>query len=101
MTDRKLHVPPADPAPEPICTLDRETALQRQEPPDKFLDEAFDQRATTMGIEYRFVRTDGLWERAKVFIVEEASCCPFLAFEMAEQDQTLLLRVFQPVADNG
>ena len=96
MTVRKLYVPPANPNADPICTLDRETALARREPPDKFLDQAYEQTSTTTGIEYRFHQTDGLWERAHTFIEEEAVCCPFLAFEVTEQERTLLLRIFQP-----
>ncbi len=93
MTARRLHVPPANPTAEPICTLDRETALARQEPPDRFLDDAFDQKVTATGIEYRFHRTDSLWERAQIFIKEEALCCLFLAFDVEEREQTLVLAI--------
>jgi hypothetical protein len=96
MPDRRIQVPPADPDAEPICTLDREMAMARQEPPDKFLDEAASQKPITSGIEYMFNRVDGLWERAETFVKEEAECCPFLAFEIAEQGDTLVLRVTQP-----
>lgn len=88
MTERRMFVGPTNPSAEPICTLDRETALARQEPPDRFLDSAFDQKAMATGIEYRFRQSDDLWDRAQTFIKEEALCCPFLGFEVAERDQT-------------
>ena len=96
MPERRVQVQPANPSAEPICTLDRETALARQEPPDRFLDEAIAERPIPSGMEYVFSRVEGLWERAETFVKEEAECCPFLAFEVVEQGETLVLRVFQP-----
>ena len=96
MPERRVLVPPANPAAEPICTLDRDMALARQEPPDRFLNEAFAEMPISSGMEYLFNSSEGLWERAETFVREEAECCPFLAFEILEQDERLVLRVFQP-----
>jgi hypothetical protein len=93
---RTLYFPPVNPAAEPVCTLDRATALGRQEAPDKFLDDAFAQESTPTGMEYRFQRTDEMWERVQIFIQEEAQCCPFFAFEVAEREQDLVLTIFRP-----
>ena len=96
MSDRRIYVAPADLAAEPICTLDRETAMARFEPPGEFLNEAVAERPIPSGIEYVFSQVEGLWERAETFVEEEAECCPFLAFEIAEEGDKLVLRVFQP-----
>ncbi len=96
MTSRRIFVPPVDPEAEPICTLDRETALRRKEQPDRLLDQALEQTSTGDGIEYRFGPVVGLWERIETFIKEEGQCCRFLAFELTESQDAVVLKAFQP-----
>ena len=48
--NRHLFFPPKDPAAESICTLDRDTAARRAEPPDRLLAGAVE-AATDNGIE--------------------------------------------------
>lgn len=96
MAEQELIVPPLDANAEPICTLDRETALARHEPPDRFLEASLSESALEAGIEYVFPASEAMWVRLRTFISEEQQCCPFFAFHAREVDGTIVLKVFQP-----
>jgi hypothetical protein len=72
---------PLNPGAEPICSLTREEAFFRVEPPDRLLLEASSTKATPRGIEYTFSSSEAMIERLVTFIHEEMECCPFLEFE--------------------
>ncbi len=100
MSERRRYrfVPPRRPAAEPVCLLDRETALRRREPADALLGEARSQRVIGDGAELRFESSPLIWERVSTFIDEEGECCPFFAFEQWEEGGQVVLRIIQPEA---
>ena len=91
----RLDVPARDPHAEPVCLLDRETAATRQQSPDDFLAGAITEKPTDDGFIFRFKRSDSLWDRLRVFVVEEGGCCPFFAFEAYDDGDEVVLRMFQ------
>ncbi len=95
---RRRYVPPRDPDAEQICSLDRETAMRRSEPPDRLLEEARSQDVRKDGAEYRFQAKPGIWERVATFVDEEGDCCPFFAFEQREDGGDVVLRILRPQA---
>lgn len=99
MKRRRLYVPPRDPDAEPVCLLTREAAAQRQESVDALLQQAYAVESRPNGIEYRFRLGPRVWDRVNTFIDEESECCPFLAFEVEEAGEAIVLRVFQPSID--
>ena len=93
---RHRSVSPRQPGAEPVCLLDRETALQRREPPDAFLALARSQEVLANGGEFRFEAAPGMWERIETFVAEEGECCPFFAFEQWEEEGAVVLRIVRP-----
>ena len=98
MTSPGRHriVPPRQPDAEPVCSLDKETASRRQEPPDAFLASARSQETREDGTLFHFEAKPGLWERVSTFIEEEGECCPFFAFEQWEEGDEVVLRITRP-----
>ena len=89
---RHVFVPPRDSAAEPVCLLTREWAARRREPVEELLDAAVRVEALENGIEYEFASAPGLWRRLETFVDEEGECCPFLAFELMEREDDVVLR---------
>ena len=96
MQTRRRYVPPRQPDAEPVCSLDKEAAQRRQEPPDAFLAQARSQQTRRDGTEFRFAAQEGIWERVSTFVEEEGDCCPFFAFEQWEEGDEVVLRITQP-----
>ena len=93
---RHRVVPPRTPGAEQVCTLDKETALAREEAPDAFLAEARSQETRPDGTDFHFEAKPGIWERVSTFIEEEAECCAFFAFEQWEESDEVVLRITRP-----
>ena len=93
---RHRIVPPREPGAEPVCSLDKETALARKEAPDGFLAEARSQETRPDGTDFHFEAKPGMWERVSTFIEEEAECCAFFAFEQWEEGDEVVLRIIRP-----
>lgn len=91
-----LRFVPLNPDAEPICSLTREAAASRVEPPDRLLSELSSTKATPRGIEYTFSSSEAMVKRLVTFIHEEMECCPFLEFELHENGPSLVLQVYQP-----
>ena len=96
MRIRELNVAPLDADGEPLCTLDRETAMHRKESPDHFLASVVRERFLDLGVEYTFLASEEMWSRIQTFIQEEGDCCRFLAFHATEDSGEISLRIFQP-----
>lgn len=91
-----LSFGPLNPDAEPVCSLTREAAAARQEPPDRLLEEATSTKATPRGIKYSFPASEAMIGRLLTFIHEEMECCPFLAFEVHEEGPSLEFHAYQP-----
>ena len=98
---RRRYTAPRDPNAEQVCSLDKETAAGRSEPPDAFLDAARSQETLENGATFRFAAEPGMWERMSAFVDEEGECCPFFAFEQLEEGDELVLRIIRPPTDSG
>ncbi len=98
---RRRHVAPRDPQAEQVCSLDKEAAARRSEPPDAFLAAARSQETREDGATFRFAAEPGIWERMSAFVDEEGECCPFFAFEQSEEGDELVLRIIRPPAGDG
>ena len=98
---RRRYSAPRDPQADQVCSLDEETAAQRSEPPDAFLDAALSQETGEDGATFRFAAEPGMWERMSAFVDEEGDCCPFFAFEQLEEGDELVLRIIRPPAGGG
>ncbi len=95
---RRRHVPPRDAHAEQVCSLDKEAAARRSEPPDAFLAAARSHETREDGATFRFAAGPGMWERMSAFVDEEGECCPFFAFEQLEEGDELVLRIIRPPA---
>ena len=95
-TTRRRYVPARQPDAEPVCSLDKEAAARRREPPDGFFALAREQETREDGTSFRFEAKEGLWERMSTFIEEEGDCCPFFAFEQWEEGDEVVLRITRP-----
>ena len=95
---RRRYVAPRDTLAEPVCSLDKETAMARSEPPDAFFAPAISQETDDEGTTFRFAAGPKMWERMSTFVDEEGECCPFFAFEQREEGDELALRIIRPAA---
>ncbi len=93
---RRRYVAPRDANAEPICSLDKETAMARSEPPDAFLALALSQETQEEGATFKFAAGPEMWERMSMFVDEEGECCPFFAFEQREDGNELVLCIIRP-----
>ncbi len=98
---RRRIVVPRDAHAEQVCSLDKETAARRSEPPDAFLASARSQETRENGATFRFAAEPGMWERMSAFVDEEGECCPFFGFEQLEEGDELVLRIMRPPAGDG
>ena len=98
---RRRYTAPRDSNAEQVCSLDKEAAARRSEPPDAFLDAARSQETQEDGATFRFAAEPGMWERMSAFVDEEGECCPFFAFEQLEEGDELVLRIVKPPAGAG
>ncbi len=98
---RRVYQSPRLPDAERVCSLDRETALRRQEPPDRFLDAALSREQIDGGGIFHFERRPDTWQRVRTFMEEEALCCPFFAFEAWEDEGEVVLRIEAPGNRDG
>ena len=101
MAERHLTVAPRDPTADSVCLLTREWAANRKVDVEKLLEEAIAEEPRQDGIEYRFAAKPEIWERVSRFIDEEGECCPFLAFEALENEDSIVLRVIRPEEQAG
>ena len=98
MAGQHVYREPRIPGHDPICLLDKETALKRAEPSDRLLSDA-PASYLPNGVEYRLNPTEATWSRVLTYIEEERQCCPSLAFEALVEEQAIRLIVFQPFED--
>lgn len=87
---RMRHLEPADPAGEPVCTLDAGAARRRRAPIDRLLAIGY-YRAADEGYEIQLPRSDGAWDLASAFVEEEAACCASFGFTVTEHDDAIVI----------
>ena len=59
--------------------------------PDELFDQA-DLRPTDGGYEVHLPASDDAWALARVFVEEEAECCPFFDWDVYEDNGMIIVR---------
>lgn len=91
-----LYVPPVEPQADPTCRLQRPEAEQRQQTLDMVIQRSLSVEPLVNGIEVRLQDSAEEREKIETFIMEEADCCPFLAFEVWIEGNDAILRILHP-----